>query len=147
MPSRVLSNTVVGTGERVLSGAGWVSHTQEPRISPGPAGSPKGDHYKSALPMLSLRLPQNIARMPSAGARPRAEVGHAGPPEEVAEGKPLLPDVSPAPRQGLVIFAIIFPICVPASLAPGSPLPTALQYAQPGPNCHVFIYPVLCISL
>lgn len=41
-----------------------------------------------------------------------------------------------------MIFAIIFPI--PASLAPGSPLPTALQYAQPGPNCHVFIYPVLC---
>lgn len=28
-------------------------------------------------------------------------------------------------------------------LAPGPPLPTALQYAQPGPNCHVFIYPVL----
>lgn len=65
-------------------------------------------------------------------------MGHTAPPEEVAEGKPLLPDVNPA------IFAIIFPICVPTSLAPGSPLPTALQYAQPEPNCHVFIYPVLC---
>lgn len=43
----------------------------------------------------------------------------------------------------LINICNYFPNLCPHILAPGSPLPTALQYAQPGPNCHVFIYPVL----
>lgn len=63
--------------------------------------------------------------MPLAGTGPR-RVGHVAAPEEVQkrrEGKPLLRDVSPAAQRGLVTFAIIFLICIPASPALDSLLP------------------------
>lgn len=80
--SRVLSIRGVGMGEHVSSGSGWVTHTQQLR---SPQAQPEAqreevlsscrdkprDHHKSALLTLSLRLPQNILGMPSAGIQPR----------------------------------------------------------------------------
>lgn len=67
-------------------------------------------------------------------------MGHTAAPEEVAEGKPVFPDVSPAHRRSQLFSQFVAPHPSPRLPAPyGSAICSARTYFF----SHVFIYPVL----
>lgn len=138
----------VGVGERVWSGAGWVTHTLELR-------SPQAQPEAQRDEVLSSFWENSQAPRTLQISTTNAVID--------AFPKYFRDAFSSTPRwvtrqrrrrwqRGSLCFLTsarlidvcnYFPNLYPHIPAPGSPLPRALQYAQPGPNCHVFIYPAL----
>lgn len=146
-PSQIFSKGGVGMGERVSSGAGWVTHTLELR-SPQEQSEAQRDEVLSSCwgdsqAPRTLQISTTNAVIEAfpkyfrdAFSRtPRWVTRHC---RRWQRGSLCF-----LTSARLIDICNYFPNLCPHILAPGSPLPTALQYAQPGPNCHVFIYPLL----
>lgn len=146
--SRVFSEGGVGTGERVSGGARWVTHTLELRSPQAQSESQREEVsfscWGGSQAPRTLQISTTNAVIEAFPKYFRIAFSHA--PRWVTRHRLrrwqrgslcLLTSVR------LIDICNYFPNLCPHILPPGSPLPTALQYAQPGPNCHVFIYPVL----